>query len=100
MAKEVKWTKTANKNFDKVIAYLESNWPEKVVIDFISRTSKLLDLLAELPEIGEEVQDAKRKIRGILITKHNKLFYRVDKNTLIVLRIFDTRQNPQKLRFK
>jgi plasmid stabilization system protein ParE len=81
MAKEIKWTKTATKNFDKVIDYLENNWPEKVVSDFVSRTFNLLDLLAELPEIGE-VQDKSREIRGILITKHNKLFYRVDKKSV------------------
>jgi plasmid stabilization system protein ParE len=99
MAKEIKWTKTAAKNFDKVIDYLENNWPEKVVRDFVNRTSDLLDLLSELPEIGE-VQDKNRQIRGILITKHNKLFYRIDKNVLIVLKIFDTRKNPKKLRFR
>jgi len=99
MAKEIKWTKTAAKNFDKVIDYLENNWSEKIVSNFVTRTFDLLDLLAELPEIGE-LQDKKRQIRGMLITKHNKLFYRIDNDTLIVLRIFDTRQNPKKLRFK
>ena len=89
MAKEIKWTKTAAKNFDKVIDYLENNWPEKVVSNFVTRTFDLLELLAELPEIGE-LQDKTHQIRGILITKHNKLFYRIDKNMLIVLRIFDT----------
>ena len=99
MAKEIRWTKTAAKNFDKVIDYLENNWPEQVVIDFVSKTFSLLDLLAELPEIGE-IQEKRRQIRGILITKHNKLFYRVENNSLIVLKIFDTRKNPKKLRFK
>jgi plasmid stabilization system protein ParE len=99
MAKEIKWTKTAIKNFDKTIAWLNENWTPAVVSDFIIRSQELLHLLAEFPELGE-IQDAKREIRGILLTRHNKLFYRVDGNKLIVLKIFGTRQNPKKLRFR
>ena len=99
MAKEIKWTKTAAKNFAKTVAYLEENWHETVVSEFVRRTYELLLLLSEFPKLGE-LQDNKREIRGILITKHNKLFYRTDKNNLIVLKIFDTRQNPRKLRFR
>ena len=98
-AKEIKWTKTAAKNFHKTVSYLMENWPDKVVQDFIHHTEDILDLLSEHYELGE-IQDSAREIRGILITKHNKLFYRVDGNRLIVLKIFDTRQNPRKLRFR
>jgi len=99
MVKEIRWTKTAAKNFDKVVDYLQNNWPEKVVIDFVNKTFNLLELLSHSPETGK-IQDKKRQIRGILITKHNKLFYRLDKNALIILQIFDTRKAPKKLRFK
>ena len=99
MAQEIKWTKTAVKNFTKTADYLLENWPESVLIDFIRKTDEILLLLAEHPDIGE-IQDKKRGIRGILISKHNRLFYRTDKERLIVLKIFDTRQNPQKLRFR
>ena len=99
MAKEIKWTKTAAKNFHKTVDYLIENWPEAVVSGFIIRTEEMLILLSEHPQLGE-IQDADRDIRGILLTKHNKLFYRVDDRRLIVLKIFDTRQNPRKLRFR
>ena len=99
MAKEIKWTKTAAKNFAKTVDYLIENWPDTVVIDFITRTDQILFLLAEHPELGE-LQDSQRSIRGILLSRHNKLFYRVEDDRLIVLRIFDTRQNPKKLRFR
>ena len=99
MAKEVKWTKTAAKNFGKTVDYLLENWPDKVVSDFIHKTDEMLLLLSEHPELGE-IQDKKREIRGILLSVHNKLFYRVEHNRLIILKIFDTRQNPKKLRFR
>jgi plasmid stabilization system protein ParE len=99
MAKEIKWTKTAERNFAKTVEYLINNWPAKVVTDFVTRTDQILFLLAEHPDLGE-MQDAKRSIRGMLLSPHNKLFYRIENNRLIVLKIFDTRQNPLKLRFR
>ncbi len=99
MAKEIKWTKTAAKNFGKTIDYLIENWPQNVVSDFVRRTDETLYLLAEHPDIGE-LQEKEKQIRGILLSKHNKLFYRIEKNRLIVLKIFDTRQNPDKLKFR
>ena len=82
----MKWTKTAAKNFSKPVDYLIENWSDAVVSDFIRRT--------------DEIQEKKREIRGVLLSVHNKLFYRTEGNRLIILKIFDTRQNPRKLRFR
>jgi hypothetical protein len=38
-------------------------------------------------------------IRSILLTKHNRLFYRIKDETIELLNIFDTRQNPEKQPF-
>jgi len=40
MAKEIKRTKTAAKNFNKTIDYLMENWPEKVVSELIEDSYK------------------------------------------------------------
>jgi len=99
MAKEIKWTKTASRNFDNIMKYLSENWSYSVVSNFVHRTSDILLVLSEFPHLGE-LQVADKGIRGILITKHNKLFYRIDGPRLIVLKIFDTRQNPKKLKLR
>ena len=99
MVREIKWTKTATKNFDLIINYLIENWGEQVVRDFVSRTFSLLDLLSQHPELAP-LQVKEKGIRGILITTHNKLFFRVKTRQLIVLKIFDTRKKPTKLKFR
>jgi len=35
-------------------------------------------------------------VRSILLTKHNRLYYRVKNNFIEILRVFDTRQNSMK----
>lgn len=88
MVKEIKWTKTALANLDNVVAYLNDNWPDIVTAAFLSKLNETLTLIATFPESGVE---QKPNIHGILITKHNKLFYRVSDKRITVLRIFDTR---------
>lgn len=99
MVEEIKWTKTAVKNFDRTVFYLVENWSEQVVADFVIKPFSLLDLLSRHPELAQYQVKAKG-IRGILITPHNKLFFRVKNTKLIVLKIFDTRTKPSKLRFR
>ncbi|EHQ30158.1 type II toxin-antitoxin system RelE/ParE family toxin [Mucilaginibacter paludis] len=98
MAKIIVWTKRANHSFNCVINYLENEWNEKVTKSFVIRTYKVIELLADNPEIGT-IENYDRKIRGFLIIKHNILFYRVTDTEIILLNMYDTRSNPIKPKF-
>jgi plasmid stabilization system protein ParE len=51
--------------------------------------------LAQNPEMGS-VEHFEKQIRGIVITKHNTLFYRIEEEKLILLNFFANRQHPEK----
>lgn len=98
MAKKIVWTQRANKKFNKIIEYLELEWGNKVTGNFVNKTFDILDLISEHPDLGTlELVD--KNIRGFLITKHNRLFYRVEKNSIIVLNFFDTRNSPKSKKY-
>jgi plasmid stabilization system protein ParE len=78
----------------KLLNYLETNWDDTVAINFKILLLQKLDLLAKQPEIGAEVS-ALKNIRSILITKHNKIYYRIENNTIVVINMIDTRKNPK-----
>ena len=42
MAYEIIWLPKAEERFDEIIYYLQENWSEKVVINFISKTNQKL----------------------------------------------------------
>jgi hypothetical protein len=46
--------------------------------------------LSELPELGA-IQEPDKEIRAILITKHNRLFYRVKGTKPFILSFLDNR---------
>lgn len=97
MVVEVFWTKNAVTTYNKVLDYLEVNWPEKVTIDFVSKTHKVVNLLStgniKFRSSGRE------NVHEVLITKHNLLIYRIKPSHIELLRFYDTRQNPRKKKF-
>jgi len=98
MALEVFWSTRASKKFDKIINYLNNEWGDKASKTFTKKVYDFIDLLAEFPEIGA-FQDKEKEIQGFVVIKQITVYYRVDKNKLILLNFFDNRQNPKKKRF-
>jgi plasmid stabilization system protein ParE len=86
----------------KVIAlnmYLQSEWGLAVTTEFNETLVKIILTIADQPGIGS-VSKKKKDVRKILITKHNRLYYRVkDKKSILLLILFDTRQNPNRNRY-
>lgn len=95
MKRKIVWNSRAISRLVKIQAYLSENWSEAIQKEFILRTFNIVELIAENTEIGT-VEDHKKGIRGFLLSKHNRLFYRYTNTKLIILNIFDTRQRPKK----
>ena len=99
MAYKIISSYTFRKNLIALNMYLETNWSLSVAQDFHSIFVKVVLTLIEQPGIGSP-SHKKKNVRKILITKHNRLYYRVkDNNSITLLTLFDTRQNPKKNRY-
>lgn len=66
---------------------------------FINITEQSINQIAKNPKQYPLI-NRKLRIRKVVLTKHNSLFYRESKNHIDILRIYDTRQDPYKLKFK
>lgn len=95
MAREVKWTKRGIRSLDHVVHYLEDEWNEEVTPDFLVKVFHTLELLSENPSLGTS-EVAEKGIRGLVITKHNRVFYRVTKTFIIVLNVYDNRSGKRR----
>jgi plasmid stabilization system protein ParE len=98
MASEIKWSRRSDVSFDRIIDYLNSEWGENVTKVFIRKVYDFLDILSEFPEIGA-LQLKEKGIRGFTITKQITIFYKINRQTIIILDFFDTRQDPEKRKF-
>lgn len=98
MALEIKWSKRADKKFDKILNYLAENWGDRITRSFVKKVYEFLNILSEFPEIGS-IENKEKGIRGFTIVKQVNIFYRIKDDTIILLNFFDNRQNPGKKRF-
>ena len=93
MLKSIRWSSFADADFANLLEYLESDWNNKIALDFIENLNNCINQIQknpnQFPFINKNI-----KIRKCVITKHNTLYYRVNKDKIDILRIYDTRQNP------
>ena len=98
MALKIEWTANALEDYRQVVDYLHKEWPFNVVADFVNNLEKRVDNLSSFPFIGiASLKDP--SIRSIVITKHNKLYYRTSPDKIKILDIFDTRQSSGKNKY-
>ncbi len=99
MALVARWSKEAEDTFDEIIKYLESNWTEKEIQNFVGSANKVIEQIEKNPYQFKASRF--HKIRKALITKHISLFYFVNEADKVIelYAFWDNRQNPQKLRY-
>ena len=97
MSLDVVFTGRAEANLDKLIAYLESNWPAKTKVDFLAKLSEQLYLISKMPYLYP-ASGLKKELRRCLVNKYVAVYYRVEETRIVVITIQDTRINPESLK--
>ncbi len=97
MERKVIISKTAEKRLEKLFEYLIENWSLKVKIDFVKKLDNKIDLLKSHPN-GFPKSIKEKGLRKCVITKQTTLFYKFDSERIYIITVFDTRQNPEKLK--
>ncbi len=96
MPKPIIWSPQADKDLEEILDYLAEEWENSVSMKFLDLVDILLKQIAinpkQFPLINKSLN-----IRKCVITKHNTLFYRNKRTVIEVVRIYDTRQDPEKL---
>lgn len=98
MALKIRWSKRAEKKFNKIIEYLLDEWNEQVTKAFVKKVYDFIETLADFPEIGI-IENKEKAIRGFMIVKQISIFYHIDNQNIIILDFFDNRQSPKKKKF-
>ncbi len=99
MTKQIVWSPLSENDISNILNYLVANWDINVANRFITLTENILLQLAVNPKQFPFI-NKNEKIRKCVLTKHNTLFYRENQTQIEILRIYDTRQDPQNLTFK
>lgn len=91
------WSEEADQNVDAVLDYLENNWSEKEVSNFIIKLQECISLISKQPKLfpkSELIEGARRSV----LTKQITVYYRLYSQQIEIIYVFDTRQDPNKLK--
>ena len=92
---KVVWTRQAQNRLAEILGYIEAEFGTIRRESFRSKVKDFTALLSEFPEMGTlEVKD--KNLRGFQITRQTRVFYRLKGKTIIILTLFDSRQDPKK----
>jgi len=92
----IKWSLEAVQNLESIIAYLEENWTQKEISRFITKFEKQLAIVSNFP-FAYPISK-KKNVHRCVMSKNITIYYIIRNNTVFLLSIFDTRQDPKKVK--
>jgi plasmid stabilization system protein ParE len=97
---KVIWTKKAFNQLERAIKYIKEEQGAtyaQIVLNKVLDKTRILENNANIGQIEPLLLHKKSKYRYLIVWSY-KIIYRVDKNKVIVSRVFHTSRNPKKLR--
>jgi Txe/YoeB family toxin of Txe-Axe toxin-antitoxin module len=98
MAHEIIFKKRFINKLLKVLTYLEMEWSHNVAANFLKKIDLRITQLSKQPFTGI-ASEKMESIRSVFITRHNRVYYKVKGEKVIVLNMYDTRMNPKKKKY-
>ena len=97
MAARVVWTKTAQSDREQIFEFWnEQNGTRDYSQKLNEQIRKRIELTKLYPEAG--LATNLQSVRFHIIDKHYKLFYKIGRDNIVILRFWDTRQDPDSLK--
>lgn len=93
MEYEIIWEDEANEELQRILRYLDNEWSYEARSKFEKTLTDKLNALKLHPYRGNPSVYT-LGVRSILVSKHNRLFYRVEADKIVIVSIQDIRGNP------
>lgn len=82
----------------KLILYLRQEWGNATAQDVAKTITDKIGQLTKNPYLGS--LQGRKKIRSIIVAKHNRMYYRIEKEQLIIIDLIDMRIHPSRNPYK
>ncbi|MBC5835744.1 type II toxin-antitoxin system RelE/ParE family toxin [Flavobacterium sp. F372] len=79
-----------------IVDYLNSKWSEKTSKKFLNKLKENIDLIQINPELFPVSEF--EELRKCVVSKQTTVFFIIEKNKVYIVSVFDTRQNPNKIK--
>ena len=93
------WTDEAILGLKRTINHIENRWSQKELRNFSNLLDKQLEIIKASPGIFP-FSNKTKGIRKSVLSKQTSIYYKVEGDSIYLLSVFDSKQNPIKLKFK
>lgn len=97
MVRKVIFSSKADNDLALIIDYLLKEWSDKQIRDFNNILDEKLEIIVNYPYSYPSILN-NNNIRKCVLIKQISLYYLIRDESIIVLRLFDSRSNPSKLK--
>ena len=95
MVKKIKWNKAADKTFDDITEYLQTQYSTQSAENFANLVYKRIDQITKGLTVGR-ISPQTKTVMILKLDKHKQMYYRLVGTTLTIVDFWDTRQDPKK----
>jgi plasmid stabilization system protein ParE len=99
MVYQLIFKKRFQNKLQNLLTYIEKEFGLLVAQRFAKQVDKKFSILQQQPFIGKPSLYI-QNVRSIHAGKHNRLYYRIDGDKIIVLNMYDTRIKPKRNKLK
>ena len=94
---KVKWTPAARRQLFNTAKYIKHKFGTNAKDEFMDEVQHTTILLGKYPYMGKEepfMYDRPLEYRSIVVSRINKIVYRLEENVLYIVALWDTRREP------
>lgn len=93
---QVVWTSKAKLDFNENIIFLLENWTEREARKFTKKAMSAISIIENSPYAFQETDF--KNVRKVMVVKPISLYYRINQNTIELLRFWGNRKNPNQIK--
>ena len=86
----------AEKQMENIFQYVEAKFSERIRKELAKKIYNCFKLIENDPELFS-FSDYNNSLRKCVVSKRTTVFYQIRKENIVVVSVFDTRQNPNKI---
>ena len=96
MSLKIIWSPASLEEYAEILGFVEDNFGIDAALKFLDKTDAVIDSIAIFPTMFP-ASKLRKDVRKAIITKHNSVYYRFNKEEVQLLHFWDNRQNPKSL---
>jgi len=95
MTYEIEWSERASAEYEKLVIYLQNEWGRDIAFRVTIEIDQKIVRIKNSPE-QFPIFKKKKNVRRCVASPQTSIYFRVNKDMIEIMSVFDNRQNPRK----